>query len=101
MFCWEEWKWGSDGTCIWKDNFDLSLENELEGGPLSRSGALAVKGLLLVEGDSSLDRVMVADVEEGRKLRDLGGKQVDFIRGWLQEVEGRDIDDSQVSGLAG
>ena len=59
------------------------------GCPLSRSGTLAVKGLLLVEGDSSLDRVMVADVEEGRKLRDLGGKQVDFIRGWLQEVEGR------------
>lgn len=35
-------------------------------------------------------RKRVADVEESRKGRDLGGKpQVDFVIGWLKEVKGR------------
>lgn len=48
-------------------------------GLLSRSGALAVRRLMLVKEDRSLDCVMVVDVERSRKMSDFGGKnQVDF-----------------------
>lgn len=39
---------------------------------------------------SSLDSVMVVDMERRRKMSDLGGEnQVDFVIGCLREAEGR------------
>lgn len=59
-------------------------------GLFSRSRGLAVTGLTYLKGDSSLDSVMVVDMERSRKMSDLAGKnQVDFVIGCLREAEER------------
>lgn len=50
---------------LWKMN---------QRGLFSRSGTLAARGLTQVKDDSSLDSVMVVDMERNRKMSELSGK---------------------------
>lgn len=59
-------------------------------GLFSRFRDLAVTGLTYLKDNSSLDSVMVVDLEISRKMSHLAGKdQADFVIGCLREAEGR------------